>query len=224
MIGLNNKYAVVSGWAPVDKTTTAVSDIISLKNYNQAEIYLMTGAAIGQAFNVALYQGVSVSSCATLLPFTRYYESGMMLKYDGASSSVAAASGGTVAGAGGAAATIYEDRGGVLVLNKWDADVFVDNEALTFSNGKTAVVDGTLYNEDAMIPTILTAGVDLFAIATTDTSKMYCIPVNGGMLTDGNDCIAVHLATPATATLMDCFVVLSEPRFSGTPMPTAIYD
>ena len=225
MIGLNNKYAVVPGWPPVDKDGGGTSDIISLKNYHQAEIYLMTGAAVGQTAAVILYEGVSVSSCATALSFTLYYETGALLKYDGASTDVAAAAGETASGTAGGVMTIFEDHGGYIVGNKWDSSqVFVDNEVLTFSGGKTAVVDGTRYNEDVMIPTVLAAGVDTFDITTAlDVNKIYCIPVNSSMLSDGMDCIAVNIGDPNT-TLMACWYILSQPRFAGLPMRTAIYD
>ena len=222
MIGLNNKYAVVAGWYPVDKDAGGQSNIISLKNYNQAEIYLMVGATMTKTAAVTLQQGVSVASCATSLAFETYYEQGLKLKYDGASSSVAAAAGETATGAATGVGTVYEDRGGYAVLYNWSSTAFVDNEVLTFSGGKTAVVDGTLYDEDAMIPRTATANT--FSITQVlDISKIFMIPVNGGMLTDGNDCIAVTIGDPDTC-LMACFYVLSEPRFSNTPMPTAIYD
>jgi len=225
MIGLNNKWAVVPGWHPVDKDGGGTSDIISLKDYHQAEIYIMTGAAVGQTAAVVLYEGVSVSDCDTALSFTLYYETGQMLKYDGASTTTAAAAGETATGAATGVMTVFEDRGNYIVGNKWDASqVFVDNEVLTFSGGKTAVVNGTLYNEDIMIPTVLAAGVDTFNIAATlDVNKLYCIPVNSSMLSEGMDCIAVHIGDPNTA-LMACWYVLSQPRYAGLPMPSAIYD
>ena len=224
MLGLNNKYAVVPGWFPVDKDGGGASDIISLKNYHQAEIYLMTGAAFTKTAAVTLHQGVSVSSCATALPFTLYYETGMMLKYDGASSEVAAAAGETATGASTAVMTIFEDRGGILVGNKWNSTAFVDNEVLTFSGGKTAVVDGIRYNEDIMVPTVLAADINTFNITQVlDVNKIYCIPVNSSMLNEGMDCIEVNIADTDTA-LMACWYILSQPRFAGIPMETAIYN
>ena len=226
MIGLNNKYAVVPGWFPVDKNGGGASDIITLKDYHQAEIYIMTGAAVTQTAAVTLDQGVSVSSCDTDLAFTLYYETGLMLNYDGASTGVGAAPGETATGAATGVMTIFEDLGGILVGNKWGADqVFVDNEVLTFSGGKTAVVDGTLYNEDIMVPTVLAAGVDTFNITQViDFHKTYMIPVNSSMLNEGMDCIELNIADPLTPSLMACFYILSQPRHAGLPMQTAIYD
>lgn len=226
MIGLNNKYSVVPLWFPADKTATFTSDIISLKNYNQAEIYLFTGAAVTATVVVTLSQGVSVSSCATALAFQRYYQTGFMLNYDGASTSVPAAPGETVTGAATGFGYIYQDRGGVLVGYGWTGhSPFVDNEALTFSGGKTAVADGVRYNEDIMIPVDLTVGVNTFSMVLVhDINKIFMVPINGSMLTAGNDCISVTCTDCATPTIMAGWAILSEPRHSGTPMPTAIYN
>ena len=226
MIGLNNKYAVVPGWPPVDKNGGGNSDIINMKNYHQAEAYIMTGAAVTQTAAVTMQQGVDVATVATALPFTLYYETGLMLKYDGASTGVAAAPGETATGAATGVMTILEDLGGILIGNKWDAtQVFVDNEVLTFSGGKTAVVDGTLYNEDIMVPTVLAAGVDTFNITTLiDVNKMYCIPINSSMLNENMDCIELVIGDPLTPSFMACFWILSQPRYAGLPMQTAIYD
>ena len=222
MLGINNKYAVVAGWYPVDKDGGGASNIISLKNYNQAEIYIMVGSTMTKTAAVTLDQGVSVSSCDTTLGFETYYEQGLKLKYDGASSTTPAAAGETATGAATGVGTVYEDRGNELVLYNWSSTAFVDNEVLTFSGGKTAVVNGTLFDEDAMIPRTATANT--FNITQVlDVSKIFMIPVNGAMLTDGNDCIEVNIADPDTC-IMACFYVLSEPRYSETPMPTAIYD
>ncbi|MCJ7564813.1 MAG: hypothetical protein MUP52_09525 [Candidatus Aminicenantes bacterium] len=225
MHGLNSKYVVVPGWFPKDAGGGArASDIISLKNYSQAEIYLMVGDTITAAMDVTLHQGTSVSSCATALPFEKYYQTGIMLKYDGASSGFPAARGETATGAGTAVGTVYEDKGGILVLYDHNVTAFVDNEVLTFSGGKTAVVDGVLYNEDIMVPTELAVAVNTFSITNIpDVNKIYCIPVNSKMLNQGMDCIEVNVSDP-TLALMAIWFILSEPRFMTNPPPTAIYD
>jgi len=223
MHGINNLYTVVPLVFPVDNAGTVTSNIISLKNYNQAEIYIMTAAAMTKTSAVTLHQGVSVSSCATSLSFTKYYQTGCKLKYDGASSSVAAAAGETATGAGTGVGTVYEDRGGVLILYDWNSTAFVDNEVLTFSGGKLAVVDGVLYDEDIMVPT--DAVSDTFNITQVlDLNKLYCIPVNGAMLNQGMDCIELNLSDCDSPTLLAAWVILSEPRYAGMPSPTAIYD
>jgi len=223
MHGINNKYATVPILFPVDNAGVVVSDIISLKNYNQAEIYLLTAAAMTKTAAVTLHQGVSVSSCATALPFTKYYQTGMRLKYDGASSGVAAAAGETATGAGTGVGTVYEDLGGVLVLYDWNSTAFVDNEVLTFSGGKLAVVDGIRYDWDIMVPTDAVANT-FNVTQVLDVNKLYCIPVNGAMLDQGMDCIELNLTDCDSPTLLAAWVILSEPRYAGNPSPTAIYD
>jgi len=223
MIGQNNKWTVVPGWSPVDKNGGGNSDIISLKNYHQAEAYIITGAAVTQTAAVTMQQGVDVATVATALPFTRYYETGLMLKYDGASTGVAAAAGETATGAGAGVCTVLEDLGGILIGYNWNSTAFVDNEVLTFSGGKTAVVDGLLYNEDVLIPRVATANT--FNITQVlDVNKIFMIPINSSMLNDNMDCIELVIADPLTPSLMVCFYILSQPRFAGLPMQTAIYD
>jgi len=223
MIGLNSKYVVVPLVFPVDNAGTVTSDIISLSRYNQAEIYIMTAAAFTKTSAVTLTQGVSVSSAATALAFGKYYETGMMLKYDAPSTGVAAAAGETATGAGGGICTVFEDRGGVIVGYNWNSTAFVDNELLTFSGGKTATVDGIRYNEDVMIPRVATANT--FAITQVlDINKTFMIPVNSAMLTGGMDCIRLNMGDCDSPSLLAAFAILSEPRYAGTPGETAIYN
>jgi len=222
MYGINNKYVVVPLTFPVDFAGGKTSDIIDMKNYNQAEIYIMTGAVITAQFAVTLLQGISVSVCATALKFPVYYQTGCMLKYDGASSSVPAAAGETATGAATGVGTVIEDRGGILVLSDHNSTAFVDNEVLTFSGGKTAVVDGILYNEDIMVPTALTATNTFNITNVSDVHKTYCIPVNSAMLAAGNKCIGITLGDP-TLCVGAVFAILSGPRYAGTPGETAIY-
>ena len=223
MIGLNKQYAVVPLTFPVDHAATLVSDIISLKNYHQAEIYLMTAAAFTKTAAVTMQQGNAVDSAATALSFTRYYTTGMMLKYDGASTGVAAAADETATGAAGGIMTINEDLNGILI-GHWDnVTAFVDNEVLTFSGGKTAVVDGTRYNEDIMVPSV--AASNTFNIVQDlDVNKIFMVPVNSSMLSDNMDCIELNIADMDSPTLLAAFAILSQPRYAGIPMQTAIYN
>jgi len=223
MIGLNKEYAVVPLTFPVDQTAAWASDIISLKNYQQAEVYIMTGGTFVLTAAVTMQQGNAVDSAATALSFTLYYETGMMLDYDGESTSTAAAAAETATGAAGGICTIIEDSG-KTITGVWDnVTAFVDNEVLTFSGGKTAVVDGTRYNEDIMIPR--TAVANTFNITQVlDVNKIYMIPVNSSMLSDGMDCIELNVADCDTVTVVAAFAILSQPRYAGTPMQTAIYN
>jgi hypothetical protein len=222
---LNNKYGIALGFSNVDKTGGGNSDIWCLKNYNLAEIYVMTGAAVTTG-TVTMQQGVSVSSVATALTFTRYFEVGCKLKYDGASSEIPAAAGEIVTGATNTAlGTVYQDLNGELILyNRTNNLVYVDNEVLTFNGGKTAVANGALYDEDIMIPRTCAS---TFTITTAiDINKVYMIPIHASMLNQaaGMDCIEAVFTTFAGAAVMTCFAILSGPHFAGTPMPSALYN
>lgn len=226
MEGYAKKYHLAIGWSPHDKTGGGSSDIISMKNYNVAEFYVMSGAALATGA-VTMQQGVSVASCATPLAFTRYFESGCKLKYDTVTvSEIPAAPGETATGAATAVGTVFEDRNGELILyNRNNQVAFVDNEVLTFSGGKLALVNGVLYDEDILVPRVATANT--FAMTTAvDINKVYIVPVHAAMLNlaAGMDCVRLTLTGFAGASIMACFVVLSESRYHNIPMPTAIYN
>lgn len=195
-------------------------DIISLKNFRKCDIFLRIGSTVGQAAAVTLHKGSSVSAAATALAFSRYRSSGFRLKYDGASVDTPAAAGETATGAGGAIGYVAQDLGGEVICYAWNGTAFIDNEVLTFSGGKTAVVDGTLFNEDIMVER--TASSNTFNI-TAVGSQTYHIPITADMLGDGYDCLEFNLADANTTDLV-AFAILSEPRFEAAVEETAIYD
>jgi hypothetical protein len=197
-----------------------VADIISMKNYKQADIYVMLGATVGQAGAITLQKGTSVSSAATALSFTRYYETGFKLKYTTPSVDTPAAAAETVAGNGGAAAVLYKDTGSELICYGFDGDTFVDGETVTLSGGKTVVADGIQINEDILVPRTATSNTfDIDDIGY----KLYMIPVSSDMLGDGYDCLELNVADLNTTDLA-AWAVLSGPRYMAEIPETAIYD
>lgn len=218
---INADHAVVPILFPTtDQTSTVSSTIISLKNYRQADLYIACGA-IAKAAAVTLNQGTLVATCATSLSFTKYFSTGHLLKYDGASLDTPAAKGEYITGGTSASVSyIHADLGGILVCYANTA-AFTDNEAITFSGGKTAVVDGTLYNEDIMVPR--TASSDTFSLAAV-ASKLYCIPVTADMLTEGYTSVQIEIADCDTITHLAGWAILSEPRYMAEIPETVLYD
>jgi len=196
------------------------SDIISLKFYKQADLYLMMGGTVGQVAAVTLHKGTSVSSCGTACSFDRYYKTGHLLKYDGASVDTPAAAAETVTGEGGGISYVYQDLGGKLVCYAFNGTTFVDNEVLTFSGGKTAVADGIQYNEDILVP--MTASSNTFNIEAT-ANRIYMIPVSSDMLGDGYDTLELNIAD-ANSSLYAAWAVLYGARYMAEIPETAIYD
>lgn len=222
MEGYGKKYHLAVGWSPVDKDGGGTSDIICLKGYAMAEVWILVGGTMTKTAAVTMSQGLNVTTCATSLPFDRYFDSGCHLLYDGASTQIPAAAGETAIGAATASGYVYSDNGSEIVLYGRDETAYVDNEVLTFSGGKTAVVNGTLFNEDIMIPR--TATSDTFSITQVhDASRRFMIPISASMLTSPNDCISLTIGDPDTC-LMTCFYILSNCRTAKIPMPTAIYN
>lgn len=203
-----------------DQTSTVSSDIISLKNYGHADIYIAVGS-IGKAAAVTLEKSAAVAAASTACAFTRYLSSGIKLKYTTPSVDTPAAADETVAGAGGAAATLYKDTGTELIMYGFDGDTFVDGETVTLSGGKTVVADGIQINEDILIPRTATSNTfNLAAVA----NKLYCIPIDAEDLLDGYDCVQVEIADCDTATHLSIWAVLSEPRYMQEIPETVLYD
>lgn len=216
----NNTHVVVPLLWPDSQDGALVADIISLKNYRQAEIYIMIGATIGKAGAVTLQKGTAVNSAATAMAFTRYKSTGFVLEYDGASVDTPAAAGETVTGAGAGVGYVYKDLGGKLICYAFNGTTFVDNEVLTFSGGKTAVANGIQKNEDILVPRV--AASNTFDIAAVG-NKTYMIPVDASDLGEGYDCLELNVADLDTTELC-AFAVLSGPRYMAEIPETAIYD
>lgn len=218
---INNDFVVVPMTFPtVDQTSTISSDILSLKNYNHADIVIQVGP-IGKAAAVTVEKSAAVAAASTACAFTRYLSTGFVLEYDGASVDTPAAAGETVTGGGGGVGYVYQDLGGKLVCYAFNGTTFVDNETLTFSGGKTAVANGIQKNEDIMVPR--TAASNTFNLAAV-ASKQYVIPIDAADLLDGYDCVQVEVADCDTATHVAIFAILSEPRYSAAIPETALYD
>ncbi len=217
----NKDYVVVPLVFPtIDQTSTISSDIFSMKNYGHADIVIQVGP-IGKAAAVTLEKSAAVAAASTAMAFTRYFSTGIKLKYTSPSVDTPAAKDETVAGAGGAASTLYLDTGTELIMHSWDGDTFVTGETVTLSGGKTVVANGIQINEDIMVPR--TASSNTFNLAAK-ASKQYIIPIDAADLLDGYDCCQVEIADCDTATHVAVFAILSKPRYSSEIPETAIYD
>jgi hypothetical protein len=196
------------------------TDIISLKNYKQADLFLMIGA-VTKAAAVTVKKGVSVSSCATALAFERFYKTGFVLDYDGPSNDVVEAAGAAFTGAGGGAGVVYKDTGSRIYGYEYNGTTFVDNETVTFTtSSRTVVADGIQKNEDILIP--MTATSNTFNIEAV-ANRLYKIPVSADMLGDGYDCVCLNIAD-ADTTLYAAWAVLYGARYQAEIPETALYD
>ena len=203
-----------------DQTSTVSSDIFSMGRYRHADLCITVGA-IGKAAAVTLNKSAAVAAATVALAFTRYYSTGFVLDYDGASVDTPAEKDETVTGDGGGVGYIHRDLGGRLICYAYNGTTFVDNEVLTFSGGKTAVANGIQKNEDIMVPR--TAASNTFNIAAV-ANKQYIIPLESDELGDGYDCAQVEIADCDTATHLAIDAILSKPRYMAEIPETAIYD
>ena len=221
MQGINRLFVKVPMTFPTtDQTSTISSDIISLKNYNHADLYITVGS-IGKAAAVTLDKSAAVAAATVECAFTKFLSSGCILKYTSPSVSTIAVKDETIAGAGGAAATLFKDTGSELIMHSWDGDTFVTGETVTLSGGKTVVADGIQINEDIMVPR--TASSNTFNLEAV-ASRQYIIPLDAIDLGEDYDCVEVEIASCSTATHLSIDAILSEPRYIGDVPETAIYD
>lgn len=218
---MQNLYHVVPLIWAQSKDGAIASDVLSLKNYKQADFFLMLGGTIGQAAAVTMKKGVSVSSCTTALAFERYYKTGFVLDYDGPSDDIVEAAGAAFTASGGGAGVVYKDTGSRIYGYEYNGTTFVDNETVTFtSSSRTVVADGIQKHEDILIP--MTASSNTFNIEAV-ANKIYKIPISADMLGDGYDCVCLNLAD-ANSTLMAAWAVLYGARYQAEIPVTAIYD
>lgn len=195
------------------------SDIINLKNFAQADLFLMIGA-VTKAAAVTVKKGANVTTCATACAFTRFYKTGFVLDYDGPSNEVIESAAAAFTGAGGGAGVVYKDLGNRIIGYEYNGTTFVDNETVTFtSSGRTVVANGIQKNEDILVP--MTAASNTFNIEAV-ANRLYKIPISADMLGDGYNTVCLNIAD-ADTTLYAAWANLT-PRYASEIPETAIYD
>ncbi len=220
MDAINRIYTKVRAVSPIDfNTGNNTGDVISMKNYGHCDVHIDVGVTTGTAA-VTLRKGVSVSSCATSLSFTRAFMTGVKIKYTARTATFTI--GETVTGAGGASIVVYKDNGDYLLGYTVNATAFVDAETITgATSGSTATANGIGVDEDILLPFTVTS--DTFTIPAV-SARSYVIPVDSNMLGDGYDCMGVYIAQATAGCIAEAYYILTDPRHAGTPMQTAIYD
>jgi hypothetical protein len=170
---------------------------------------------------VTLSQAKDVAATgAKTLAFTKYYMTGVKLKYTAPTGKFTV--GETVSGAGGGSGVVYKDMGSYLLLYTVNATAFVDGETLTgASSGVTAKADGIGIDEDIMLPCTCS---NTFTIPAVSNRK-YWIEIDPSSLDveNGFDCVKVHLAQ-AGASNIGCADYIIEPKHVSLPMLSSIYD
>lgn len=221
MEGINRLYTVVPILFAQQHDGALVGDIISMKNYKQADIFFMVGNTLGQAGAITLQKGPSVSSATVACAFTRYFSTGFILDYDGASNNTIESAAAAFTGAGGGAGVVYKDLGTRIIGYEYNGTTFVDNETVTFTtSGRTVVANGVQKNEDILVPR--TATSNTFNVQNI-INRLYCIPVDSDMLGEGYDCVELNVADLNTTDLV-AWAVMSGARYIGEEPETAIYD
>jgi len=228
---INNDLHIVPALWPKGQTGAVSGDIISMKNYQHCDIRIAVGASPGGTVAVTLDKSAAVAAATAELAFTKFFSSGLKLNITGKSGAFTADSdytaGDTITGGtSNATAVVYKDMGTYLLCHSHNGTAFTDAETITGgTSGATATVDGTLYDEDIMLPRVTASATTYTFTIPAVADQVYVIPVGASDLGDGYNCLQLEMAAPSAGTVTyDATYILSGPRYAGTPMPTAIYD
>ncbi len=237
MDAINNKIKVVKALTAMPSDASAgalVGDIISMKNWGQCDIVIRAGSTMDADTAVTVQKGTSVSSAATALAFTRYFQQGKKVHYTGATGTFTV--GETVTGfSTSTTGVVYKDLGDALILYDclvstpaFTAETLTGGTSGVTATGVVTVVGGTYSDDecDLMIPRTATANT-FNLLGTTEVEALYVIPIESALLLDGYDCLELNIADSGAGgnAYIDAIYVLSEPKsmdeFGG---PSAIID
>lgn len=222
-IFVQKNHIVPAIW-PVDLNTGAnAGDYVSLKLYTHCTVNIACGTVAGGGTAVVtLKQATAVGGTGEkALAFTKYWMTGTKLKINTKTGTFAV--GETVTGTGTGAGVVYKDNGDHLLLYTVNGTAFVDAETVTGgTSGFTAKADGIGVDEDILLPCTCSSTFTIPAVS----NRKYVIEVEATSLDMDNeyDCMRVHIAQAGAGNIGSADYILSGARYSGDPMPSAIYD
>ncbi len=216
-----DRNAIVPALFPVDLSGGPLSgDYVSLKNYGRCVVNISIGVTTGTCV-VTLKQATAVAGTgAKALAFTTYRMTGTKLKFKSATGRFTV--GETVTGASGSG-VVYKDNGDYLLFYTVNASAFVDGETITGgTSGVTATADGIGVDEDMLIKCTCSSTFTIPAVS----ARKYAIEIDARDLdiANGYDCMMVYFADANAGCIGGADYILSQPRYSEDPMPSAIYD
>ena len=222
MSRLTEKFGIVPAVWPCDlNTADNPGDYVSMKNYKHLTVYIFV-KTMGATSAVTMKQAKNVAgSGEKALAFVQYKLTGTKWRFTTLTGAFQV--GETVTGAGGASGVVYEIGADYLLVYTVNATAVVDAETLTGATSlATAVANGVGINEDILLPLTCASTFTIPAVAL----RSYAIEVEASTLdvANGFDCVRVQVEDPGTAALGAALYILSEPRYAGIPMETAIYD
>jgi len=216
---------VVTAVPPEDLSGGANAGLwASLGNYHSAEIHILVGSTAGASCAATLDQATDSSGTSTkTLSFTKYYIQGQILKIN-TLSSTSPLVGDTVTGGTSSNTGTLINWGQDYLFIRFLAGstTWTDGEALTFTGGATAVMDGTGEQEDILAEA--TASSDTFVVLL-ETLMHYMIPVDQTMLDTANgfDFFQLDLSDAGSSTTYGAaFYIMKGPRYLSYPQLTAI--
>lgn len=219
---IQRNHIVPAIWPCDLNTADNPGDYVSMKNYKHLTVYIFV-KTMGATSAVTMKQATDVAGTGEkALSYTEYWMTGAKWRFTGRSATNFSV-GETVTGAGGASGVVSEIGADYLLVYTVNATAVVDGETLTGgTSGATATANGAGINEDILLRTTCS---DTFTIPAV-VLRSYVIEIEASQLdtSNGFDCVRVQVEDPGTAGLGAAVYVLSEPRYKGVPMETAIYD
>ena len=219
---VKNSLAIPIPPQDIDDAAVA-SNYISIENYGHATVYIMVGDTAGNTSAVTLDQATDNDGTGSkTLSFTKYYSTGQKLLFTGMATGTFTV-GETVEGGSSSLTAEVEiiSESYLIVRSLTNGTTWTDGETLTgATSAATAVLNGTGQDEDIVLEEECS---DTFTIPAT-TYKLYQIEIDASDLDVANkfDHFQVDIADPGGATIAGGLILLTQPRFRGVPMLSAI--
>ena len=221
------EFTIVPAIWPVNLQTAAnPGDFVSMKNWNYCTTVLQIGTNGSSGTCVVTFDKAAlVAGGTTTLAFSEYWVTAWRLDYDAPVNTAAEkfTVGETITGAAAGELVVWADYGDHIIGYTYNNTTFVDNELITGgTSNRTAYANGVQKDEDMLVPRTATANTfTTQAVA----NRTYAVQHAAADLGDGYVTLQIDVAQASQATTIgSAFYVLSEGRYIGEPMPTAIYD
>lgn len=208
---------------PVDLNSAAnTGDYVNMKGYNRCKCYIVCNDTSGTAV-VTAYQATAVGATGEkALGFDYAWKTGGRINITGANGVFSV--GETITGTATGTGVVVEASRNRVTYHTKNSTAFVDGETVTGgTTGYTATFDGTSYDEDILCRVAVTS--DTFTIPDVH-NKVYMVEWTADELdvTNGYDCLRIHVAQASGSGIGAAFYILEEPTHALDPMPGAIDD
>lgn len=223
MYGINNAYHIVNILRPQSQSGALVSDYVSMKGYDHADVIIEDGAHGGSGTSIITLDQMTLVGTAgtTTLPITNYYVSGGKIyikNWNGVDwSDDEQVTGATLS------ASLETFAGNYMLVFDMTTGVVAEETLTGGTSNATAVAINADEYEDVMLKRV--AGSDTFSTSGID-NLTYIIPIAASSFTTGYDVFHVDFASPSSSTiLISSTAILYKARYmAGDTQTSPLYD